>query len=205
MEAMKKSIKATISNLIVALIYTVVIVLLIYVIFGNQISVAMALINTISIDKTQKVVEETKLDLNNMKLINYPEYGTQYGRLKIESIDVDLPLYFGDTLSILKKGIGHSSGSYFPGEGGSILCAGHNYRGYIHDLYKTKNGDIITIETNYGTFNYEIYDSQIIKETELDKVPIQKEKEILMLYTCHPLDAIGHPTERLVVYANLVE
>ena len=51
---MKKSIKATISNLIVALIYTVVIVLLIYVIFGNQISVAMALINTISIDKTQK-------------------------------------------------------------------------------------------------------------------------------------------------------
>jgi len=200
-----KVIKATISNLIVALIYTVIIIISIYVLFGTNISEAIALVNTISVDKSKKTVAETTIDLENMKLINYPEYGTKYGRVIIESIDVNLPLYLGDTLSILKNGIGHSSGSYFPGEGGSILCAGHNYRGYIRDLYKTKNGDIITIETNYGTFNYEIYDSKIIKETDLDAVPIQKEKEILMLYTCHPLDAIGHPTERRVVYANLVE
>lgn len=205
MKTMSKFFKATISNLIVALIYTVISILLTYILLGNNISEAIALVNTISVDKSKNSIVETTIDLENMKLINYPKYGSRYGRMIIESIDVNLPLYFGDTLSILKNGIGHSSGSYFPGEGGSILCAGHNYRGYIRDLYKTKNGDIITIETSYGTFNYEIYDSKIIKETDLDAVPIQKEKEILMLYTCHPLDAIGHPTERRVVYANLVE
>ena len=70
----------------------------------------------------------------------------------------------------------------------------------------TKNGDIIKIVTDYGEFNYEIYDSKIVKADERkEAVPIQKEKEILMLYTCHPIDAIGNPKERLIVYANLVD
>lgn len=110
----KKYFKAIINNLIVALIYIVLIFFIIYIMFGNYISEAISLINTISIQKTEAVNDEIKFDINNVRLINYPKYGTQYGRLIIESIDVDLPLYFGDTLSILKKGIGHSSGSYFP-------------------------------------------------------------------------------------------
>ena len=196
--------KATIKNLIVAFIYIVLIIIIIQILFGKQVSTAISLVNKISIDTTNKVLEDVKFDLTEKKLSAYPEYGEEYGRVKIASINVDLPLYFGDTLSILKKGIGHSSGSYFPGEGGSIICAGHNYRGYIRDLYKVKIGDVITLDTIYGEFNYEVHTSKIIKETDTHELPIQKNEEILMLYTCHPIDAIGHPTERLVVYAKLV-
>ena len=50
----------------------------------------------------------------------------KYATIKIPKIDVDLPVYYGDSLDVLKKGVGHSSGSYFPGEGGSIIYMGHN-------------------------------------------------------------------------------
>lgn len=117
METIKKYFKATISNLIVALIYTTIIIFIIHIVFGNYISEAVSLINTISIEKSDNANNEIKFDINDMnevKIKNYPQYGSQYGRLVIDSINVDLPLYFGDTLAILKKGIGHSSGSYFP-------------------------------------------------------------------------------------------
>ena len=57
---------------------------------------------------------------------------------------VNLPVYFGDTLEILKKGVGHSSGSYFPGEGGSIIMAGHNFKTFLANLPKANIGDITT-------------------------------------------------------------
>lgn len=197
-------LKATIRKIIVAFLYIIAICIIIYMLFGNEISQAISLINRISVDTSQKVVEEMKIDLDNNHIINYPAYGTQYGRMIIKSINVDLPLYFGDSLTVLKKGIGHSSGSYFPGEGGSILCAGHSYRGYIRSLPQVNIGDEIKITTSYGEFTYKIYQTKIIQETDLDAVPIQKEEEILMLYTCYPVDTIGHPTKRFVVYAKPV-
>ena len=47
--------------------------------------------------------------------------------------------------------------------------------------------------------------SKIIKETDVEEVPIQSEKELLMIYTCWPINNLGHATERYVVYANLVK
>ena len=63
----------------------------------------------------------------------------------------------------------------------------------------------IIIETTYGTFEYKVIGSKIIKETDVEEVPIQSEKELLMIYTCWPINNIGHATERYVVYANLVK
>ena len=197
-------VKATITIIMVALIYAVLMVLLIQIPFHNKINMAISLIDKVSIDTSKKVLDDVKLDLSSKKLTSYPEYGTRYGTIIIKSINVNLPLYFGDTLAILKKGVGHSAGSYFPGEGGSILMMGHNYRGYLRDLRNVKINDIITLETTYGTFNYKVYQTKIIDEKNLDAVPIQDKEEILMLYTCSPVDAIGHPTKRLVLYAKPV-
>ena len=46
---------------------------------------------------------------------------------------------------------------------------------------------------------------KLVNETEKDKLPIQKEKEILMVYTCYPFNNIGYTTQRYVVYANRVD
>ena len=85
------------------------------------------LANKVSINiNKDKEQQPITIDEEKKSLDSYPEYGTQYATIEIPRIGANLPVYFGDTLEILKKGVGHSSGSYFPGEGGSILYMGHN-------------------------------------------------------------------------------
>ena len=197
----KKTIKATIINLIVALLVAILIIGSIKLFFGAKIEETISLVNKVAIDLSKKEVKETVLNDNKIK--NYPEYGTQYATIEIPKIDVNLPVYFGDTLEVLKKGVGHSSGSYFPGEGGSIVYMGHNSKNVFRRFSELQIGNEITVKTNYGEYKYKIYDMQLIKETEIDKLPIQKEKEILMIYTCYPFNNIGYATQRYVVYAEL--
>ena len=197
-----KTIKATIISLIVAFISTALIILAIYLFFGARIDESISLINKVAIDVENKKVEPTTINAEN-KIQNYPEYGTQYGTIEIPKIDVNLPVYFGDTLEILKKGVGHSGGSYFPGEGGSIIYMGHNSKNVFRRFSELQIGNEITVKTTYGEYKYKIYDMQIINEDEPEKLEIQKEKEILMVYTCYPFVNIGHAKQRYVVFAEL--
>ena len=199
----KDAIKATIIELIVALFITVILLGAGYFLLGAKLEDTMSLISKVSIGVSDgNEVVNTVID-ENKKLKNYPEYGTKYATIKIPKIDVDLPVYYGDTLDILKKGVGHSSGSYFPGEGGSIIYMGHNSKKMFRRFSKLQKGNEIEVSTTYGDFKYKIYDMQLIKETDVDKLPVQKEKEILMVYTCYPFNNIGYATQRYVVYAEL--
>lgn len=197
-----KTLKATIIYVIVALLITALIILGTKLFFGAKIEETISLVSKVAIDLEQKNVQETTINEDN-KIKNYPEYGTQYATIEIPKIDVNLPVYFGDTLEILKNGVGHSSGSYFPGEGGSIIYMGHNSKKVFRRFSELQNGNEITVKTNYGEYKYKIYDMQLIKETDIDKLPIQKDKEILMIYTCYPFNNIGYATQRYVVYAEL--
>ena len=198
--------KATISVIIVALLLVGIIYAVTYLFLGQEIDTAVLLLNTVAVDLNENKEEvQTVLNEEKQSLENYPEYGTQYATIEIPRIGANLPVYFGDTLEILKKGVGHSSGSYFPGEGGSIIYMGHNSKKVFRRFSELKIGDSIKVTTSYGEFNYKIYDMQLIKETETDKLPIQEEKEILMVYTCYPFNNIGYATQRYVVYAELVE
>ena len=199
----KKCIKATIIDLIVALFIILAIVFAVKYFFGAEIEETVSLASKVSIDVENKVVLETVLNEESNTLENYPEYGTQYATIQIPAIDVDLPVYFGDTLEILKNGVGHSSGSYFPGEGGSIVYMGHNSTSVFRRFSELQIGDEIIVTTTYGEYTYEIYDMALIDETETDKLPIQHEEEILMVYTCYPFNNIGYATQRYVVYAKL--
>lgn len=200
-----KLIKATIIDLIVALLVTVILFMLLNLFLGQKIDLVFGIANTISIDTTNKEAKKVEYDLSQNQLKSYPEYGSQYATIEISKIGVNLPVYFGDTMELLKKGVGHSSGSYFPGEGGSIIYMGHNSKDVFRRFGELQIGDEITVKANYGEFNYEIYDMQIVEETETDKLPIQKGEEKLMVYTCYPFVNIGYTTQRYVVYANLVK
>lgn len=202
----KPIIIANIYSIIIAIIIVICIAGTIKIFFGNKIETAFILVNKVSIDvdsNKENTEQGTVLNEEKKTLENYPEYGTQYATIEIPRIDANLPVYFGDTLEILKKGVGHSSGSYFPGEGGSILYMGHNSKKVFRRFSELQIGDEIKVTTTYGEYNYKIYDMQLIKETELEKVPIQREEEILMIYTCYPFNNVGYATQRYVVYAKL--
>ena len=203
-----QSVKATISSIIVALLVAGLLLFCIKLFLGRKIDEVFTLVNKVSINTDTKaepvettISTDTNTDNNTIK--NSPEYGTQYATIEIDKIGVNLPVYYGDTLEILKKGVGHSSGSYFPGEGGSIVYMGHNSKNMFRRFSELQKGNEIKVTTSYGEYVYKIYDMQLIKETELDKLPIQRDKEILMVYTCYPFNNIGYATQRYVVYAEL--
>lgn len=203
LKVIKKTIKATILNVIVALLSVIIILSAVYSVFGAKIEETVSLASKITIDIGQKeAVEPIKIDSEN-KITNYPEYGTKYANIEIPKIDVNLPVYYGDTLEVLKKGVGHSSGSYFPGEGGSIIYMGHNAKKIFRRFSELQIGNEITIKASYGTYKYKIYDMKLIKETDINELPVQREKEILMIYTCYPFNNIGYASKRFVVYAEL--
>lgn len=143
--------------------------------------------------------------LKDKILINNPTQGTKYALLKINDIEVELPIYYGASYTTLKSGIVHDEKSFFPGEGGSIILAGHNFKEALADLPEVEIGSEIEVNTTYGSFKYSIYETKIVKETQKEEIPIQQEKEILMLYTCWPINNVRHASKRYVVYAKLVE
>lgn len=201
----KSSIGATIKSIIVVFLYIIIIFALVYILFSDTISRAISLVDMVSVDTSKKILQEVKIDLETKNLKSYPEYGTKYGKIKIPSLNIELDLYYGDTLSILRYGIGHSSGSYFPGEGGSIVCMGHNTRGFLRELPQIQNGAQIIIETSYGIYTYEVYDTRVVEQTKLDAIEISRDEERLMLYTCYPVNSIGHAKNRFITYSKLID
>ncbi len=195
-------IEAIIVSIITASIIAIGLIYTIRSLFGKQISQAIDLIDMVSITTNSDVVPQIKFDEKKQTLDQIPAYGTRYANIKIDSIGVNLPLYYGDKLSILSKGIGHTSGSYFPGEGGSIICMGHNTKPFLYRLPEVQEGDEIQIETTYGTFTYKVDYTKIVNMYNPEELPVQKDEEILMLYTCYPVNGIGHKVDRFVVYAK---
>lgn len=199
-------IEAIIIKVIVAFIISIAIICVLKVSFGKQIDDAIELIDMFSVDtkKQENNVKDINSSIEKNKII-HPEYGTRYGNIKIDSLGINLPLYYGDKLSILRYGVGQSSNGYFPGEGGSIICMGHNTRNFLYNLPQIKINDEIEIETDYGDFRYKVYDTKVVNMYDIDEVKVQDDSEVLMLYTCYPVNGLGHKKNRFVVYANKID
>lgn len=191
--------KAFTTYVALSFLFASVFVVLVYFGFNNQIRRYTNIINTVAIKESNKE-KKVSFDSKKKKLTSIPAYGSKYGNIKIEKIGLDLPLYFGDNEEILSYGVGHYAGSYFPGEGGSIIIAGHNDPGYFEKILDLVKKDKIVLDLTYGKFEYEVFDVKVVDENDLSAFPISDEKEMLILYTCYPL-GVGHKTERFVVYA----
>ena len=203
----KYLVKATVINLIVALIFMEIIWFTIKFTVGERISTAISLANLFITNENEirAQTEDISFNLEKNTLKNYPSLGEKYGTLTIDSLNVKLALYFGDSLEILRKGVGHSTYSYFPGEGGSIICMAHDTEGFLKYLYTISENSIIEIETTYGKFKYQLYETKIIHQSEVEALFVQKDEEILILYTCYPSNSIGHATHRFITYSKLIE
>lgn len=184
------------SPLITSIMYILILIIPTLLIFKDQISIVLDTISLMNINEKETISK--KIQVNKKNIISYPTYGTSYGKVIINNEEEKL--YFGDTKEILKKGIGQSNNSAFPGEGKTTIISGHNTK-LFKNLSSLKTNDKITIETDYATFTYSVIGSTIVsaKETE-----ILENSSSLIAYTCYPNTSF-YGDKRLVVFFSLIE
>ena len=161
-------------------------------IYKNQISILLDMLpkNSFNLDSKDILVIDKEI-------ISYPSYGKDYGYIYINNTKDKL--YYGDTLSVLAKGIGTSSSMGMPGENQSVILSGHN-TGLFNKLDNLKINDEVTLETLYGLFTYKIINSKIVNKDDINSLNNDYD---LIMYTCYPNNNL-YGNKRLVVYANLI-
>lgn len=122
-------------------------------------------------------------------------------RIKIPSIDVDLPVYHGTSDATLAKGVGHLEGTSLPvgGQGTRSVLTGH--RGLatatlFTNLNKVEVGDTFTIEVLDQVLTYQVFDTKVVDPDETEALRTVPGKDLVTLVTCTPL---GINSQRILV------
>lgn len=126
-----------------------------------------------------------------------------YGRVQIPSVDIDVPLLYGATPACLRQGAGQRIQSHMPGYQKPVMIGGHTIP-FFKPLVNVSIGDIITIKTYYGVFEYKITGTAIANEWDTSAYDLTLDKEQLILFTCYPPDGIGQKEDRFFVYADKI-
>lgn len=161
------------------------------------------LYNSIFIPVTEDTEDTNQSAEIPLSDIVVPSFGQQFGELSIEAVDLTQPLYMGDSLDILRFGVGLSASTTLPGFGSKSLYCGHNTSPYLKALENAEKGDIITVRTSYGNYKYEIYDMRIVDESDKSAYQFETDTETLIIYTCYPFK-IGFGSLRYFVYAKKI-
>lgn len=168
-------------SLLYSIIYIALIYIIINVFLGKYLNEFWSYISLISTSSNSSF--NSNLEIGEDGLKSRPEYGKQYGEVIIESKNINLPLYFGDSLNELKNGIGQNTRSFCPGEGRTIILTGHNTDTKLNKITEMKKGEKIVINTTYGTYEYKVSNTSI-ESAKTDLIyKIQKDKERLIIYT----------------------
>ncbi|MDT8718337.1 class D sortase [Clostridium sp. 19966] len=157
---------------------------------------------SIFINKPAQQVGYSKFAVQDKKF-QYPQIDSNIGTIVIPSISADIPIIQGVSNADLAEGVGHHINTALPGQNGNVVLAGHRDTSFIK-LGDTKIGDIITLKTYYGTFNYKVRGFRIVNADD-KTVVVPSDKEMLTIYTCYPFTFIGHAPKRYVVLADFVD
>lgn len=118
-------------------------------------------------------------------------------RLRIPSIDVDLPIYHGTAEDTLLRGAGHLRGTSLPvgGKGTRTVITAH--RGLANatmftNLDRVKEGDRFVFEVMGEAFTYEVFRIQVIEPEETELLLPDPERDLATLVTCTPLGINSH-------------
>lgn len=200
-----KTLGAIVKRFAIAFFFFCFITTLLYAFCFKKINLYIRAFNNFTYVPKENEKKPVTIDLETKEITHYPYYGEKFALIKIPALNITVDLYHGDSLEILKKGAGHYSGSYFPSEGGTILIAAHNRSEYFKYLPNLKLEDEIILDTIYGVFTYQVTEGKVMTIKELEKIRFTQDKEMLVLYTCYPMNALGFTNERYVIYASLKE
>lgn len=138
---------------------------------------------------SQNISNKTSFNAAVLNLDSYGLHDGMYCYLKIEAIDLKLPVYLGSSEQNMSYGAVHLANTSLPigGESTNAVIAAHT--GYIGKIFfdnlkKLSSGDKVTVVNYFDTIIYTVTDVKIIGSTYTSDIYIQKGKDMLTLITC---------------------
>jgi sortase A len=131
-----------------------------------------------------------------------PQYGEMFAILRCDKLDTSVPVYWGSGSELLERGACQATYSKLPGGEGNTVISAHEDT-FFSGLSDLQEGDVVTINTNYGEFTYTVTELISFKKTEKKYVNPSDDVK-LTLYTCKK-DILGSSDERIGVICELTD
>lgn len=152
-----------------------------------------------------KPLAEADADSDYAQLLHADDTGLM-ARIKIPSIDLDLPIYHGTSDETLKEGVGHLEGTALPVGGSSTHSVLTGHRGLAEaelftNLDKVAIGDTFTIEVFGEVLTYQVIDTKVVEPEQTETLYPQQGADLVTLVTCTPLGINSH---RILVTAERI-
>ncbi|MDQ1535916.1 MAG: sortase [Actinomycetota bacterium] len=134
-------------------------------------------------------------------IMRVPRFGSSYARPVLQGTDHDT----------LTNGIGHYSGTAFPGQVGNFAVAGHRttYGKPFANVELLRKGDVIVIETKASYIVYAVDRHVIVTPDHVEVIaPVPQHKGFqpkqawMTMTACHPRFSASH---RYVVFSRFVK
>ena len=127
------------------------------------------------------------------------------GFISISSINMELPLYLGANNENMKNGAVHLTQTSYPigGNNTNSVIAAHRGTSLVmfRNIHKIAIGDEIIITNFREVLKYRAMKIEIIYPTDVHKLLIQENRDMITLITCNPL---GKNYQRYVLYCERV-
>ncbi|MGN1411967.1 MAG: class D sortase [Oscillospiraceae bacterium] len=134
--------------------------------------------------------------------VTYPNFGEQYAVLNCPTVDISVPVYWGSNSTLLEKGACQPTTSAVIGTDGNTVIDAH-VNTFFANLDNLQVGDIVTLNTNYGEFTYQVRE-KIEFNKDNNSYVNPKDENILTLYTCK-IQLLGTSNIRVGAICDLIK
>ncbi|WP_226643590.1 class D sortase [Mesobacillus subterraneus] len=149
-----------------------------------------------------QAVNDLSITNDSSKENSKPNNTGMLGVIEIDKIDLRLPILYGASERNLDVASGLLNGTSLPGTPGNSAIAAHRSRSYgrmFNRLDEISYGDVVTVKSQNRTYQYKVYETQVVKPQDVSVLNGSKDENTLTLITCTPIDTATH---RLIVKAK---
>jgi len=158
----------------------------------------------------EAVISEPDKSLWNAKRINdYQESlmidaDPPVGIMKIEDLNIEIPIYNGTEELNLNRGVGRIKGmARMNDDSGNLGIAGHR-DGIFRSLKDIQVGDDIEVLTPLGTETYAVSSITIVPKDDISVLSPTTERTMTIV-TCYPFYHVGNAPKRYIVKATALQ
>lgn len=205
---MKKTI-----NWILNILIIVVVIIIAYLLWQNHLMKKLETDNTVEALETYEQVtcsqDEIVADVSNPQVTNDSTSANEIiGYIMFPSLGESSALLQGDVnddqIAAMSKGVSHDPRSSMPGEPGNTVLAGHREL-FFKNFLKLEAGDDVIINVGDNIYIYEIESFEVIDPEQVDTVFYANDDDLLVMYTCYPIESWKPFSQRMVVKAKPIK